>query len=403
MSAIVNLEKRKWLLGMTWYAYKTAPSRDRLLTDSEEIDAPWCAIRTTDEVVQVGYGKQVDGIARPRKIASLAAFLADARPQPWMGKFDLGNGLWWYIAVRDNYAILPAGDVVGTLEEVDELWRSDSGFGGWTHEVGNLESLGAMVRDVSRKNKRTWVKSLAVTRLDPMHVAVTGALSVAILACGFAYKHHHDVEVMRARRAAYLLHHRASALPEVTARKLAGAQPAPSAWIGACARTLDSEGLSIDDWARASNRCDSSAVTITWKRQLGATVAARPPGDLMADGNEVRQVVSFRQQLAGEAGSATSRMAAVVALTAWGQKFGVKVALGAPRPIGQKAAGGWEIPVTIPLPLSPFDLGQELDAIAGLRVTTLAAAPGAANGLPSADSSQNVSSWIATGVIYADR
>lgn len=62
--------------------------------------------------------RPVSGLAE--QIYSLAALLADSHKVPWAGAFDLGDGLWWYIAVRDNYGLMPDGDVVGTFEDIQQ-------------------------------------------------------------------------------------------------------------------------------------------------------------------------------------------------------------------------------------------------------------------------------------------
>jgi hypothetical protein len=197
MAVIASIDGRDWVLGMEWSSYTSVPKRAELIgeageDESGEMETPWYSLRVTDEAIQAGFCAPVGDVVRPKKLASLAAMLADAEQQPWLGVFEIQPDLYWYIAVRDHYAILPGGDVVGTEEEIRRARAEHAGFGGWTFVEGDLAKLTELIGEV--KAKRTPVHSLSVSRIDPVPTAIAVAVAaLLVVGIGFgqhAYKHH---------------------------------------------------------------------------------------------------------------------------------------------------------------------------------------------------------------------
>ncbi len=134
-SEIVTISGKKWLLGMRWRSYESAPDRTDIESDAEVMNADWIARRVGEEAIQVGYCSAFTK-GWPRGVYSLAALLADSHKVPWAGEFDLGNGLHWYISVRDNYQMMPDGDIVGTLEDVETVRAEHASLEDFNHVRG---------------------------------------------------------------------------------------------------------------------------------------------------------------------------------------------------------------------------------------------------------------------------
>jgi hypothetical protein len=402
MAVIASIGGRDWVLGMEWSTYKSVPKRADLLvdageTESGEVAAPWYSLRITDEAIQGGFCEPVGDVVRPKKLASLAAMLADARQQPWLGVFEIAEDLYWYIAVRDHYAILPGGDVVGTEADVFAARNAHAGFAGWTFVEGDLETLTDLVDEV--RAKRTPVRSLTVSRVDPIPTAIA-AVVVAVLAGGITYGVHaykeHERKVALARNAENDAKKPKEHVPD--ARDFLVKSPTPSDWLESCHATLATVPVSLHGWLVSSESCSGNTASVRWVRGEGASVEQTPPGTVDLGGEIVTQTLPVKQALGMGTDNAADTRTATLAMVAWGQRYGSKVVVGAPQPLSPKANVGYSIPVTIPMPLSPFEPGNGFDQIPGLRINGLG--PGAGQSSSAGDQSAQPA-WTVTGVIYA--
>lgn len=402
MAVIASIGGRQWVLGMEWSSYTTVPKRAELLHDAGddgtgELSAPWYSLRVTDEVMQAGFCAPVGGVVRPRKLASLAAMLADAKPQPWLGKFQIAENLYWYIAVRDEYAILPGGDVVGTDDEVEAALAEHVGYGGWNRVEGDLESLTNLL--AGNKAKRTPVRSLAVSRIDPLPTVI-GAVVIALLGGGgifgvhayHSWKHHKEQEAKR-KNPSYKPVEYVPGAGDYLKKT-----PSPSDWLMACHEVFTSVHPSVNGWLSKAASCSSTSATVQWVRGEGATIDYPPPGVIDDNGDVSTQTITVVPPARSGADNAADVRTERLALIAWGQRYGSKVTIGTPQPLSPKAAVGYSIPVTIPMPLSPFAPGNGLDQIPGLRITGIQPASATS---PGQDSNGSVSAWSLTGVLYA--
>lgn len=406
MAVIASIDGRDWVLGMEWSSYTSVPKRAELIgeageDESGEMETPWYSLRVTDEAIQAGFCAPVGDVVRPKKLASLAAMLADAEQQPWLGVFEIQPDLYWYIAVRDHYAILPGGDVVGTEEEIRRARAEHAGFGGWTFVEGDLAKLTELIGEV--KAKRTPVHSLSVSRIDPVPTAIAVAVAaLLVVGIGFgqhAYKHH-KLQLARLELQRRMAHAPKEYIP--TASDFLAKSPAPSDWLDACHRALSGMTLSDKGWRVTATACDSNTLSVHWVRGPGATVEATPPGVVvdLAGENGTQSIALSRPGRMGQDNSVDVRTA-TLAMIAWGQRYDSKVVVGSPMPLSQKAPVGWQIPVTIPMPVSPFEPGNGLDSIPGLRLTGLGPNAGQAGSQSTSGDQGAHGAWALTGVLYA--
>ncbi len=399
MARIITLGGRKWVIGMQWLTQSGIPTRDELQQEAEELNAPWYATRTLESIIQTGYCAPVDNIVRPRRLASLAAMLADARQQPWLGLFEIAPDVFWYIAVREQYSILPNGDVVGSADEIHAAQSAHRSFGKWNTVEGDLKVLEDLL--AASTAKRTKIKSLEVGPVDPVYASIATA-AVVLIGGGLAVANH-----FHAKERLEQQHKRLLALRAEQAQKslppgyheLLSRTPSPTAWLASCREALELMPESQYGWILVARGCEDDTVTGVYARGPGATVAVTPVGELATSGDVVTSKRRFVSIPHAGTDTAIDASSARIAMQAWSQKFGVATEIAAPAPLPGDPPRGRTMSVTIPLPISPFGTDHGLDGIPGLRISKLAMSSGPSQSGSGASALK--SPWTVSGVIYA--
>jgi len=404
MAIIRSIQGQDWVLGMEWLTYDDPVTHDDLRSESQDLDSPWYALRANESVFQCGFCPPVADITRPKKLASLAAMLADVRQQPWLGIFELGEDLYWYVAIRDHYAVQLGGDVVGTAEEVEAAAQRHSGFGGWTRESGTVEKLAELLGEAeAKRTKRTLVKSFAVSRVDPVPIAIAAGVVAVLGVVGLVGYHYHAQKILESKRLTYLAEQAKLATKDRVpdAQQMLVRTPPPSVWLRACGEGISSVAYSTYGWTISGTACDASATRISWARGAGATIEHTPPNSTVSeDGNSATRLIPMKLENAAGSDNSADVQTERRALQAWGQTHDVSVSIGAAEAISVKQHAGWTMQVTIPMPASPFLAGSGLDDIPGLRITGV----GPNNQVRQANSPADAGTsamWSLSGVLYA--
>jgi hypothetical protein len=391
MARTVQIGKRHWLLGMSWSSFEDTPSKDELQEDAQRLKASWMCVRIGEAAIQAGFCAPLENAKSPSKLFSLAAMLADSREQPWLGIFKINEDTWWYIAVRDGHAILPDGDVVGGEAEIHAARERHSGYSDWKYVEGDLALLEELIE--SSEGKPTPIRSLSGTRI-PLVPAITLAL-LLVCALGDAYFWHarqkSRQEMARAAAAAKFRAHLFSSNKSAALSPLI-TTPYADAWLSACGEVISAIPLSSEGWRPDMASCDLVSATVVWARGEGATVAMRPAGALSEDGNTIVQVMALPKIDLPKANEAIDLPVAKVMLRAWAQAANIQLTMnGGPKapPLpgavskASPADGPPMVPVSLNLPLSPFDMRVQ---IPGLRLTHL--------------KSTDTGEWNVQGVLY---
>lgn len=410
-SEIVTVDKRKWLIGMRWRSYEISPERMELGEEAAAMRADWVARRVGDEAIQVGFSPALSP-GWPSKIYSLAALLADSHKVPWAGAFDLGDGLWWYIAVRDNYGLMPDGDVVGTFEDIQQARQDHASLEDFNHVNGTLEQLEELIDRATAK--RTPIESLTAPRYSMRMVLSGVAVVVALAGLYFAYQYYENIQEQRrlksARDAAAESARLAAQASVPDAGKILRSTPDSQIWIDACRRAVYSEPAWQMGWQLTSYRCSDSQFMVSWRRGSGATIANVPDGAVVADDGNTASRSSPLPLPVGLQGSDNSvaLRAARNALVLWSQAHQIAVAVSAmpapqpkqrdPATIAATALGDAPPPpipaiqFSFAVPAAPFALS--FDSVPGVRINEMQLddATGSAGG--------DSSSWKIAGVVY---
>lgn len=291
-------DKRRFMAGMYWRHEDRYPNHKALLNGARGRDF-WVAVRRTRmRSIQSGFCAPVMDPRKtnrplPGKVYSLAGALAEVMEEPWLGIFDLGNGLYWYIAVRENYEILPDGDVIGDFDTVDKARRGHAAYGDWRHlEDGGIDRLAELarkarkpplIRDVRRK---PWVP----------YAMTGGAAGVAVGAVltGVYFYNQHEEHIEAQKRIA--LAQRIEIARAMDAKKAAANVPwrttsLPATFLTGCLEAVSALPFSDQGWVLSQITCVSKGPTwramADWTLGPGATTLHRPQGTVGVNGGTV--------------------------------------------------------------------------------------------------------------------
>lgn len=285
---------------MHWNAFDTAPSFGELRSEAEHLGANRYALRVSELAVQAGFAKDVSHRTKSKgKVYSLAARLASAVAEPWFGVFDLGDGKYWYIAVRDGYSILPDGDVIGSSDDIDQVRDSHSGFNDWKIVKGDIQTLEELLGTIAEQETAGSIpksKLVVVNYLGPSVQLPWRRIAIAITALGVAggaiyWKNEQDEQ--KARFAAEQIR-RSQALAQANQALAPLAAPLPNEFLKACQEILLPLPLSEYAWKLSQVGCSEKTAFSQWKLTLGATVKSRPTGVLNSDGSQIDQIIDLK-------------------------------------------------------------------------------------------------------------
>jgi hypothetical protein len=389
MTRIIEIDKRRWLVGMTWISFEDQPSKANLKEDAQRLHASWVCVRVGESAIQAGFCSPIRQIKRPSKLYSLAAMLADSRRQPWLGIFKLAEGVWWYIAVRDGHAILPEGDVVGGEETIRSVRERHSGYTDWEYIEGDLDLLGDFINEVHIKPPP--IKALYETPLPTLPVVSAVVLLSLLGGAGFWW-HKRQQETERLMAMEKMREKLTVSVPVAPSPLLTS--PAPNNWLAACGSVIVGIPLSTDGWMVDQVSCRASSVSVRWQRAAGASVARRPKGALSPQGDTIDESIPLASLDQNGLDDAVDLPEAKLTLRAWAQALGFGLTMVEPPPPlpGAKPVDKDVAPlpphadVVLDLSLAPF--GADLSGVPGLRLTALMST---ANG------------WRLEGVLYGKR
>jgi len=389
---IVTIGKNRYLAGMIWHSFDENPDKANLRAEAERLSADWYALRpVSTEVIQAGFAAAPANTPRPDKLISLAAIAAGIMQEPWLGIYEISEDLYWYVAVRDGYTILPDGDVIGTRAEVEEARNRHIGYDGWQFEVDSkLDDLIEHIDNV-KKSKNTYSKPVYIKALHgipiPFKTIFIGlGIVLAIAACAYLWTLYQDkkaveLAALRAQQAALAAQKPVPPPPPVPpSASLVRAMP--DEWLDACRASIGPTPLSLYGWDLAAVTCTASSASLDWKRSELASIDSRPDGVLSPDGN----LVSGTVPIAIKQESKDNRVKfgdARLIMQSWSQKRWLNVQMttsGKPEapllpgatpaaPAAPVVVPEQEVSFSFSLPFPPS--GMQFDSIPGVRLTSI--------------------------------
>lgn len=369
--------RKPFVIGLIWRYEEREPSR-RVLRRLAESDGAWGIVRkSVHGVVQVGQGEPISG-RKAREYRSLAATIADAHPQPWVGRFALDDGREWLIAVHEEHGILPDGDRVGSVEDIDLAVDRFGTESEWTLVSGTIDDLADLVRAARATPP---LRDLTVSPWRRWAVPALGA-AVLALAGGAAFLLHArraelEEQARNAQAEAYAMRLAAKAQAARLALPWNG-EASADAVIDACGAVWNAQGFEHQGWALTTWKCATAAARLTtnvgWRRAGGLAIDA--PGNLNADGEGSVEVKDMGGLQPTKGGKALGLPEATRAIWTFAQKNGMKLTLtpaDAPKLPGSKpsdnATSIWGVTnVKLESFAPPWLLGADFDEVPGLRI-----------------------------------
>jgi len=396
-------DKRTFAAGLYWRHEDRKPSRKDLLAGARGSDFWVAQRRTKNRSLQSGFcrpllQKDLLGNSAPSdkpykgRVYSLAAAVADVLQEPWLGIFDIGEGLYWYIAVRDSYEILPDGDAVGDRYAIEDLRRQHAAYGEPTvFRDGNLDDIALLLRQGPK------VSPLSDVRKNPMKPLIIAAVSASTVAGGGVFLwHEHEARVEH--EALLAQEKRIAMLRAMQERKTAhvalpwSLQPLPSQVLRGCLHAVQSLPLSDKGWSLSRVRCSVNGsrlgTQVLWDWEPGATALDRPDGELTGLGKKVVQTLTPVLLPPSHAQGILPQAQAQNRLYGLGQALGISVKLMPPshpepagmpgaKPTAPKPASPWaKLPVSLSGTLPQWGQETVWDSVPALRLDSLLVEPG---------------------------
>jgi hypothetical protein len=391
-ASVIQVGKRRWVVGMHWDTYEQEPDRARLLKSQITPDHTWTAVRIGEDTMQGGFCTPIAGVAKNAKLYSLAAMVADSREQPWLGIFEIEKDrLYWYVAVRHNNSILPDGDFVGTLDEIEAARDRHTGYGQWNFVKGDLTLLSEFLDEIKAPPTRVQIPGGNKGVFTKPIIAATALAVGAAVGGGWWYVQKQEQErlatnaAMAAMRAKLQANEQQAALVPTTVKAAS-----PAEWLNACRSVLYPQPLSKFGWVLSEVACDANNATLIWKAGEGASVANMPGNVVTDEGMTNIEVIPLAAVNDADDADMIQIGDAKRAARAWSQQWGYALTLSdAPSQTLPGASQSQSVPappitnVVLAMKTSPFQ--QDFRALPGFRLKQIKATD---------------SGWHVEGVIY---
>jgi len=285
-SYVLELANERWLIGMDWSSVNEIQSKRSIIKKGKEQGFQTALQRDTDAAVQIAYGMPISGL-KTSGLHSLAAAIAEGTQQPWRGVYRVGENLWWYIAVRDSFAIVPGSDIVGDAEAIERAKQKDQHLSGWQELIGDIGDLEQLIEEKATKSPK-------IIRIDKSNKISYIALAVLLGAAGLGY-HLWRNHIAEQKHMAFVQHERMvaaakhRALMEQLQRPPSPLTRIPTAndVLEHCVAVMQDVPTSLYGWQLIGENCGPKGVTIAWKRMPGATLAATPRGIVGPKGDTI--------------------------------------------------------------------------------------------------------------------
>ena len=320
--------KTTFAMGLFWQALaKPRELKKEALELAARHECDLYLVRAVEGIAQTALASSKSGYASGQvSFAAVVAASIKARgltingqrnsAPSWLGAFDLGNGKWAFIAVRDN-AIMPTGDFLGEKHEVIDMLEQNYGLGAWNAVVGAPEIgdtyhnfVEASFEDFLPRNKRGQVKFdnaslLASTKLRISKrtglIAACGALVIAAGGIGYAqwksYQEEKEREEAIARVRAAMAANKTVESAEIphpwASAPLAGdmAEACEAGFVHLAPGGWKLSGYSCTD-ATISYAFDRSGSTISWLKEILPDAKVDGTGEKAT----LTRVVSYREK-----------------------------------------------------------------------------------------------------------
>lgn len=302
-----------YAIGLTWRHEDAIPKAKTLRSLAAGLGSWGAVCRTSAGHVQAGFCEPLPGVVPAAKVRPLAATVADAIRAPWLGLFDLEDGRYWLVAVRDGNAIIPDGDVVGTRDQLERIRMRHRELPGWTEEPEG--GLADIARLVDTGIQQPVLRDLLASRLKPVLYAtfalLMGAAAIGAYTAWRIHQQHLEQEAQELRARVLALAVQAKNGASLNIKPWTQA-PMPSQVIAACADAWAGQPIARAGWTLAQWGCSADVhgmtIDVTWSALGG--LASDAPGTLSADAKSSTQSYAVERQFPAAASDVQDDVAA---------------------------------------------------------------------------------------------
>ena len=275
---IINIAGKSYYAGLSW---QTLSASDNVKDKINELGNGYYCIRNLSGMINIGYSEDLDG-NKYKKLYSLASNIANAKREPWLGVFRIEDDLYWLIAVRDNQAIIPDGDVIGNKEEIDKVFQETISIGEWDSiiEEGNIKDLESLL---------TQSGSYVLSSSKKYNVLLI--VMVGVLIAAFILYFYHKQKLQSIKPKVFI--------PKVFVKKKVVKIPGykimskPALILYKCEKELNSLPGSYYGWKASSLSCSDNGILVIYKKQSFGTTLMAPKGDISQNGLEVTKNIGI--------------------------------------------------------------------------------------------------------------
>lgn len=323
--AVVQVNGKPFVAGLSWRPLRSVrnySAEAKALGKSEQMGM--VAIRKGRAIIQAGFAPK--NSRKLKGLPSLAAALAGALGEDWIGVFEVGPDRYALVAVHQG-AVLPGRDIVGDRASIATLLRETRSLIA-TDEDGYAQGLGRVIApddfevggeqrtlsDVLSGNtiKPEYRLRALTLEITPKEAVAVGMLVGVLAVAGYGVTvWQQSREEARARAEA-----QARALAEAQAAEAAKAaestveqpelvrpwisQPAAKEVLQACAAHWASTPATVGGWKLHRGQCSRGSASADYRRNGGTPLSAFAGSARQQYGN---QAVSLSEQ--GNAGTIT--------------------------------------------------------------------------------------------------
>lgn len=299
---LVKVGRREFWANLEWETIPLGADRKERL---REIRATvgngglYCQqVVSSHDHVSIGYGAPPSGHRRTVSRPSLAAAVANAEKDPWIGTFCLSaeQDLWWMVAVTEGHSIIVGGDVVGTKAEVEAARDEIKGYEkDWRFFEGDESALQEFLAEGRREAGRAipmvkpFVWRPAVWQVAAVAMVVAGGVAWHVIA-----QREQAAALAAALRAAQLQRYAQEHKMSLEAAMAARARPwrsvtRPGPFLQQCGHVLNEVPIDLYGWTPVTLACslthDEMRAVLTWHRSSSGTALTTPHGTLSPHGN----------------------------------------------------------------------------------------------------------------------
>ena len=430
---ITDIEGQRFVGGLFWQTLtKPRELKKEAKSLAEELRFDFFVLRKS-AVPQVGFSASEDGAEEG--LLSIAAMISKSMEMEgihgnWMGAFELPDGDFAYVAVRDDIFLVDS-DLIGTRQEIKQRMSTDYSLGEWEHifAPSDFEFSNSIERDINslipfKKGKIRVHKWWALQSINKAGSSIDiGGKPILIIAAlclagigigGFKYYQHQLAAKESIERNKSIEEARLRLFGENLAKKKKEEElamnnkpwadmPQPELIASACLRSVTNKITGGGGWLLRKIECDQSSFTANYDRgnsTIGNLYAVMSDANIDSSGDKAMVMHPMSISVDKSNDSLMPLSAAKLKLMDLSQEIDSNIAIkdeALPPPALPGQATNTPVPPPPPWKKTMFVVNSTISptavakhiALPGLRIVKI-----------SADGTLNTPSWKIEGELY---